>query len=188
MRADLPAFTQIETARLRVRRFAEADLPAFLAYRNDPEVARFQSWDSTSEEQAHDFLSTMYDEEPGRPGGGFQFAVALREGDALIGDVYMRLLDYDDRQGELGYTLARPWHGRGYAAEAVGAVIGYAFATLGMHRMTAIVDQENAPSIRLLERLGMRREGASIQSFFNKGTYRDELQYAILSSEWANRR
>ncbi len=184
---ETPPFAQIETARLRVRRFSEADLPAFLAYRNDPQVARFQSWAATSEEEGYDFLATMDGEQPGSPGSGFQFAVALREDNALIGDVYMRLLDYDERQGELGYTLARAWHGRGYAGEAVGAVIGYAFATLGLHRLTAIVDQENARSIRLLERLGMRREGASRQSFFNKGAYRDEFQYAILADEWAAR-
>jgi RimJ/RimL family protein N-acetyltransferase len=180
----MPPFIESATPRLRVRRFAEADLPAFLTYRNDPEVARFQSWDSTSEEQARDFFAGLHEEEPGRPGGGFQFAVALREDNALIGDVYLRLLDYDARQGELGYTLARPYQGQGYAREAVGAVLGYAFSTLGLHRLTAVVDQRNAPSIALLERLGMRREGASRQSFFNKGAYRDEFQYAILADEW----
>jgi RimJ/RimL family protein N-acetyltransferase len=184
----MPLFTHIETTRLRVRRFVDADLPAFLAYRNDPEIARFQSWESTSEEQVYDLFATMRAEEPGHSGGGFQFAVALRADDALIGDVYLRLLDYDERQGEIGYTLAREWQGRGYAQEAVGAVLGYAFDTLGLHRMTALVDQQNAPSIALLERIGMRREGASTQSFFNKGSYRDEFQYAILSDEWASRR
>jgi RimJ/RimL family protein N-acetyltransferase len=183
----MPLFTAIETERLAIRRFAEADLPAFLVYRNDPEVARYQSWEVTTEEQARDFLVALHDEEPGRPGGGFQFAVALRDDDALIGDIYLRLFDYDARQGEIGYTLARPQQGRGYAREAVAAVLGYAFETLGLYRMTATVDQENAPSIALLERLGMRREGASRQSFFNKGAYRDEFQYAILAAEWARR-
>ncbi|NTW01856.1 MAG: GNAT family N-acetyltransferase [Oscillochloris sp.] len=178
-------FTSIETPRLRVRRLTETDIPAFLAYRNDAEVAWFQSWEVTSAEQARDFLAILDREEPGRPGNGFQFAVALRANDNLIGDVYLRLLDYDLRQGEIGYTLARNWQGQGYAHEAVSAVISYAFSTLGLHRITAIVDQENAPSIKLLERLGMRREGASQQSFFNKGAYRNEFQYAILSAEWA---
>jgi RimJ/RimL family protein N-acetyltransferase len=184
----MPTFTQIETPRLRVRRFVTADLSAFLAYRNDPEIARFQSWEGTSEEQAYDLFARMQDEEPDRFSSGFQFAVALRADDSLIGDVYLRPLDYDDRQGEIGYTLARERQGRGYAYEAVSAVLGYAFATLGLHRMTALVDQENVPSIALLKRIGMRREGASVQSFFNKGTYRDEFQYAILSGEWAARR
>jgi RimJ/RimL family protein N-acetyltransferase len=180
-------FTTIETTHLALRRFAVDDLPAFLAYRNDPDVARFQSWERTSEDQARDFIAALADEEPGRLGGGFQFAVALRDDNRLIGDVYLRLLDYDDRQGEIGYSLARAYHGRGYASEAVAAVLGYAFATLGLHRMTAVVDQANGPSIALLERLGMRREGASRQSFFNKGIYRDEFQYAILAAEWSDR-
>jgi RimJ/RimL family protein N-acetyltransferase len=180
----MPRFTQIETARLRLRRFTEADLPAFLDYRNDPAVAYFQSWDGTSEDQARDLFAVLHDEEPGLYGGWFQFAVALRANDALIGDVYLRLFDYDHCQGEIGYTLARAQQGRGYASEAVGAVLDYAFASLGLHRMIAMVDQANAPSIALLERLGMRREGASVQSFFNKGTYRDEFQYAMLSDEW----
>lgn len=184
---DRPPFTPIETARLRVRRFGDGDLPAFLAYRNDPEVARYQSWQVTSEEQARDFFAYLHGAEPGRPGNGFQFALALRADNRLIGDVYLRLLDYDERQAEIGYTLARAWHGQGYAGEGVRAVLAYAFGPLGMHRVTATVDQRNRSSIALLERLGMRREGASLQSFFNKGAYCDEYQYAILAAEWPAR-
>lgn len=187
MTSERPPFTQIETARLLVRRMGEADLAAFLSYRNDPEVARYQSWQVTTEEQANDFFAYLQGAEPGRPGDSFQFAVALRGDNRLIGDVYMRPIDYDERQAEIGYTLGREWQGQGYASEAVAAVLGYAFKSIGLHRIIAVVDQRNLPSITLLERLGMRREGASLQSFFNKGAYCDEYQYAILASEWLAR-
>lgn len=177
-------FTAITTERLIIRRLEAADLPALLAYRSDPELARYQSWEALTPEQGRDLIAEMALEEPGRPGGGFQFAVALRAGGGLIGDVFFKLLDHDERQGELGYTLARAHHGRGYATEAVRAVLGYAFETVGLHRVIAQVDCANAPSVALLERLGMRREGHFLQHYWQKGAWRDEYLYAMLQADW----
>lgn len=94
----------------------------------------------------------------------------------------------DSRQGEIGFTLARRHQGKGFAFEAVSAFLEYAFTKLGLHRVVAITDCENAASIRLLERLEMRREGHFLQSIQNKGEWRDEFQYAILCGEWIQKR
>lgn len=176
-------FTEILTRRLRIRRFRPDDLPAIYAYRNDPEVARFQGWTARTEEELREFVAYMAAASPGEP-GSFQFAVARREDDALIGDVYMRIHEHDPRQAEIGYSLARAWQGQGYASEAVTAVLGYAFENLGLHRVFALVECENTPSVALLERVGMRREGHFRQHFFARGAYRDEYQYALLGAEW----
>ncbi|NJM07112.1 GNAT family N-acetyltransferase [Candidatus Gracilibacteria bacterium] len=93
-------------------------------------------------------------------------------------------LEYDDRQGELGYTLAREHQGYGFGTEMVLALIRYAFVDLALHRVIALTDRENIRSAALMERVGMRREGHFRQSFFNKGSWRDEYQYALLHSEW----
>ncbi|MCI0406466.1 MAG: GNAT family N-acetyltransferase, partial [candidate division Zixibacteria bacterium] len=118
----------------------------------------------------------------------FQFAVELKSTGELIGDCALKVSKEDIHQGEIGFTLAREHQGKGLAAEAVSALLDYAFTKLELHRIIAITDCENSASIRLLERLGMRREGQSQQSFRNKGEWRDEYQYAILRGEWLQKR
>ncbi|HEU0025615.1 MAG TPA: GNAT family protein [Ktedonobacterales bacterium] len=185
---DVPVFHTLETARLRLRRFIDADMPALLAYRNDPEVARYQSWETITESDARAFIIDQVDLQPGTPGSWFQFAIALKTTDALIGDCMLHVNDDDRPQGEIGYTLARAHQGQGYATEAIRAVLAYAFETLALHRVTATADCRNAPSFRLLERVGMRREGHFLQHAWYKGEWCDEYLYAILHSEWRGER
>jgi RimJ/RimL family protein N-acetyltransferase len=179
-------FTELLTPRLRLRRMEERDLPALVAYRGDPEVARYQSWGAVDETRLRAFIADLRDAEPWSP-GGFQIAVALRESDALIGDCYFTLLPEDRRQAEIGYTLGRAAQGQGYASEAVRALLGYAFDTLALHRVAARAAAANAPSVALLERLGLRREGLFRQSFWRDGVWLDEVLYAVLAEEWRER-
>jgi RimJ/RimL family protein N-acetyltransferase len=173
----------VETERLVLRRFDEADLPTFLAYRNDAEVARFQSWRATSEGEARRFIAEMGAAHPGVAGPGFQFAVAVK-GSGHVGDCYLKLLDYDVRQAEIGYTLARGAWGRGYATEAVRGMLGFVFDSLRLHRVSAYTAVRNARSVALLERVGMRREGRLRQSFWFADGWQDEYLYALLAAEW----
>lgn len=174
----------IETPRLRLRPFQEADLPTFLAYRNDPEVARYQSWDTTSEAEARVLLAEFARTTPGTPGDGVQIAITLNSTGELIGDIFFLVWATDPQQGEIGYTLARHFQRQGYATEAVGAFLDYAFEHFYLHRITAVVDVANGPSIRLLERLGMRREAHFRENVWFKGRWADEYVFAILRSEW----
>src|SRR5205807_8892992 len=91
---------------------------------------------------------------------------------------------YNERQAEIGYTLSRPYQGRGIASEAISRLLEYAFVTLDLHRVIAITDCENTASIALLERLGLRREGHFLQNVWFKGKWGDEYLYAILKEEW----
>jgi RimJ/RimL family protein N-acetyltransferase len=177
-------FTTLETARLRLRHFTDADLAAFMAYRNDPEVAKYQSWTGISEPEARAFLQEQKEVQPGVPGLGFQIAIELKETGVLIGDCYFTINEHDDRQAEIGYSLSRAYQGQGFATEAVSCFLTYAFLTFDLHRITAMTDCENAASVALLERLGMRREGHFLQNVWFKGKWGDEYLYAILKEEW----
>ena len=176
-------FVRLESERLVLRRFADSDLEPFLAYRNDPEVARYQSWDSYTEREATAMIEEMKSLQPGTPGEWFQFAIESKETGALLGDCALRV-EEDGRQAEVGFTLAREHQGRGYASEAVSRLLDYAFGDLGLHRVFAITDQENEPSFTLLERLGMRREGRFVRNAWFKGIWSSEYLYAVLRDEW----
>jgi RimJ/RimL family protein N-acetyltransferase len=177
-------FVTLETTRLILRHFTDADLVPFMAYRNDPDVARYQGWEGISEAEAHAFIEEQKLVQPGMPGQWFQIAIALKETGMLAGDCALKINEHEERQAEIGYTLARAYQGKGIAAEAVSRVLDYAFRTLELHRVIAITDCENAASIALLERLGMRREGHFIQNVWFKGKWADEYLYAILQDEW----
>jgi RimJ/RimL family protein N-acetyltransferase len=179
-------FSCLETERLRLRRFTDADLPTLLAYRNDPEISRFQSWESFRPEEAQAFLQEQQALEPGTPGQWFQFAIEVKSSGLMVGDCALHV-DEEGQQGEIGFTLARQHQGKGFALEAVSSVCEYAFRQLNLHRIVAITDCRNQSSVALLERLGLRREGHFIQHIFFKGEWGDEYQYALLREEWVAR-
>jgi RimJ/RimL family protein N-acetyltransferase len=185
---DGTAFVNIESPRLVLRRFADADLAEFLAYLNDPLVARYQSWESYTEQQARELIEQQKAREPGRPGQWFTFAAELKETRALAGHVALSVREADPRQAEIGFTFAREHQGRGLAGEAAARVLEYAFEVLGLHRVVAVADCENGRSVALLERLGMRREGHFVENIWFKGAWGSEYLYAMLRSEWASRR
>jgi|SRR5215212_9330945 RimJ/RimL family protein N-acetyltransferase len=177
-------FTQIESERLILRRFKGSDLVPFMSYRNDPEVARYQDWDSCDKQEAIAFIGEMGSARPGVPGEWFQFAIESKEKGALIGDCALRVNKHEPYLAEIGYTLARKHQGKGLASEAVSRLLDYAFDALGLHRVIAIADCRNAPSVALLERLGMRREGHFLENNWFKGEWADEYLYAVLKNEW----
>ena len=180
-------FTNLETARLILRHFTDADLVSFMAYRNDPDVARYQSWEGISEAEARAFIAEQKLVQAGVPGQWFQVAIALKETGTLVGDCALKIDEHDERQAEIGYTLARAYQGKGIATEAVSCVLDYVFRRLELHRVVAITDCENTASVALLERLGMRREGHFIQNVWFKGKWGDEYLYAILQDEWLDK-
>lgn len=175
----------LRTSRLQLRPLQESELAAFAAYRSDPEVARYQSWSAPySLEQARVFLKDMNRAQPGTPGHWFQLAIERQTQPGLIGDCAFQVLQDDERQAQIGYTLARPFQKQGYAAEAVRALLDFLFSEYGLHRITAVCDALNVPSARLLERIGMRREGQFLENVWFKGAWGDEYSYAILEREW----
>jgi RimJ/RimL family protein N-acetyltransferase len=179
-RPDLP----IESERLRLRRFRGRDLRVFLAYRNDPEVARYQSWKRVSPGEGRRILGAMRGLAAGTPGRWLQIALEDKTTGVLIGDCAIRVDRVENRQAEIGFTLGREHQGRGFATEAVSRLMRFAFEDLRLHRLTARTVCENVRSIALLERLGMRREGHFIDNSWFKGAWASEYLYALLEREW----
>ena len=177
----------LESPRLLLRRFVSRDAPAFAAYRSEPAVARYQDWESCALAEAAAFIRRQRRHPPGAPGRWTQIAVALRQSDALIGDLGLLRHAADPRQATVGVTLAPQYQGRGYAAEALVTLLDHLFRQLDLHRVQADVDPRNRPSWALLERLGWRREGHRVKGVWFKGRWADEYLYAILREEWLAR-
>jgi aminoglycoside 6'-N-acetyltransferase len=175
----------LETSRLRLRSFEQADLTGFVAYRNEEAVARYQGWNTPyTLEQAQAYLDEMQQAPMGTPGTWVQLAIERKSDSALLGDCACKL-STDAQQAEIGCTLAQLYWGIGYAGEAVGRLLAYLFGELGLHRVVANCDVENLAAARTLEQLGMRREAHFIENLWFKGRWSSEYWYAMLASEWA---
>jgi aminoglycoside 6'-N-acetyltransferase len=175
------------TERLVLRRLGDGDAPDLAAYRNDPDVARFQSWERCTLAEAKALITEFKHQTFGRPGEWIQAAVALRKTNQLVGDVAMKLDRNDPRQAVVGFTIARTHQRRGYAREILTAVFDHFFGVMGLHRVSADCDPRNAASWGLMERLGMRREAHHLRNLWFKGDWADEYIYAILREEWIGR-
>jgi RimJ/RimL family protein N-acetyltransferase len=174
---------QIHTPRLTLRALVPADLDAFVAYRSDPAVARWQSWDAPYPPSAAEALFTSASaDSPPTPGQWRQVGVARRADGVLLGDCAFCRSE-DGRQAELGVTLATAHQGQGYAAEALAALIDWLFDEVGVHRVFANCDPQNPGVIALLRRLGLREEGRFVESLWWKGGWTDELWFALLRRE-----
>jgi RimJ/RimL family protein N-acetyltransferase len=176
-------FQEILTDRLRLRRLQVTDAGRMFAYRSHPQVLLYQSWAPTSLEEVQAFIDRMSVRELDAP-GWFQLGISERADDNLIGDCGVRFLETDSRLAEIGITIAPPFQGNGYAAEALNFILDLLFVTLGKHRVFACVDPRNCRSIALMKRLGLRQEAHFIQSHWFKESWVDDTVFAMLADEW----
>jgi len=149
----------IQTERLRLRELSPAsDATNMLALLNDPGfIAGIGDRNVRSEAQARDYLASWYGAQYATVGFG-HYAVELRDGGAFIGTAGL-IQRADLVLPDIGYALLSQYQGQGYAEEAARGVMAYARQTLGLQALCAIVSPDNAGSVRLLEKLGLRREG-----------------------------
>ena len=181
-------FRPLPTARLFLRRLQRGDAEALWGYRSLPEVARYQSWETFGPDDAARLIEEQQGSEPGVPGTWFQLAIVEKTTDRLVGDCGLHCRLDDPQQMEIGITLSPSHQGRGYATEAVGAVVDYVFGVLGKHRVSAVTDAENHAAASLFRRLGFRQEAHHVEHRWYKGRWDSEFVFALLRREWEERR
>ncbi|HYE95938.1 MAG TPA: GNAT family protein [Rubricoccaceae bacterium] len=172
----------LETPRLRLRPVGPEDADALLAVFGDEETMQYWSHAPMRDrEAALAYARQIADGFASR--SLFQWGITVRGEDRLIGTCTLAGWSREHRRAELGYILGREHWGQGLAAEAVSAVLRFAFGPMGLHRVEADVDPENEPSIRLLERLGFTREGFLRDRWWPYGEPRHTLLFGLLKPE-----
>ena len=174
---------QITTPRLLLREFVTSDWKAVQAYQSDPPYLRYNTSHQCTELDARAFVGRFVAQQE-QPRTKFQLAIVLPEDRRLIGNCGLRMNDLSSREGNIGYELDPRYWGQGYATEAAREMLRFGFEENRLHRIWAECVPENIGSARVLEKIGMQREGCLREKAFYKGKWWDSLRYAVLEHEW----
>lgn len=179
---------ELTTERLLLRALHPHDAPALLTIFSAPQTVKHTEWEPFQTlAEAEWLVNWATNATQQEPRTVFVWGICSRdvEDTDLLGIATLTIRDPSLRQADIGYILSRPAWGRGIATEAARAVIEMGFKQLYLHRITAGCSPENKASARVLEKVGMRREGCLIQNKWEKGQWRDTVIFALLKQEYA---
>ncbi len=173
----------LTTPRLRLRPFAQTDTDAIFALQSNARVLRY--WDAPpwkERAQAERFIAVCGEME--QEGSGARLAIERAEGGGFIGWCSLHKWAPTYRSAAIGYCLGETAWGHGFATEAAGAVLRWAFDTLDLNRVQAETDTRNIASSRVLEKLGFVREGTLREDCIVDGEVSDSWVFGLLRREW----
>lgn len=176
---------QLATDRLILREFTDEDWRPIHEMERDPDVVRYLTKEPQTEADAQDYVAGILMSAVVIPRMVYDFAITARGDDAYLGRCGLKREDADPRTAMVWYVVAPAHQRKGYAAEALRAVVGFGFAQLGLHRIYADIDPRNAPSARVVEKVGMRKEAHLVENVWIKGEWCDTWIYAMLQREWS---
>ena len=180
LRASYPLLT----ARLQIRPLGRADVEEFVAYRRDPDVARWQSWGSNyGRADALALIDAQPTGDLPPPGQWLQLAVRSLDGTRLFGDLGVHRIVAPSSTFEIGVSIAGACQGRGLATEALRRLITFLFHDAAAHRIVAYCDARNSPVKALLARVGLRQETSPLPPEWFKGEWSTLEVYALLAGE-----
>lgn len=177
----------LETQRLYIRPIQSVDAESIFRYRSDSNINKYQGWIPKTILEVNDFIKNKISLEINVPDTWFQFVIINKLENILIGDIGIHFVDIHGFQVELGITLDKQYHGKGFATEALTAIIDFLIHGLNKRRIIASIDPRNQLSVRLIERLGFRKEAHFKQSILLNDEWVDDLVYAVLKDEWINK-
>ena len=176
----------LQTARLRLRPFAEGDAADLFALHSNAHVLRY--WDSPAwTDPARAGLFIARSRQTAEDGTGVRLAIDRQPDGSFIGWCTLQKWNPDFRSASVGYCLTQEVWGQGYATEAVGALLSWAFETLDLNRVQAEADTRNGASRRVLEKLGFVHEGTLREDCIVNGDVSDSWVLGLLRRDWQAR-
>ena len=176
--------TVLETERLLLRPFQRDDLPYMQCYAVGLEFCRFLSISNQTPESVAAFLESKLSRQVSGRSGKCEFAVESKEAGHIVGTIQLGGVGAKHGSGALGFALNSEFQRRGFMTEAVHKLIDYGFRHLGLQKIWAVADIKNIPSWRLMERVGMRREGELRLNENVSGNLQESYLYMVLEPEY----
>ncbi|WP_313641057.1 GNAT family protein [Paenibacillus sp.] len=182
MEVKIMLTTELHTERLHLRKMKVSDSPSLFKIWSDPEVTKFMNINCfTDENQAKDMIKLL--DEFSQDNKAIRFSIIEMDSNEIIGSCGFNFLDYENAKAEIGYDIAKAFWGRGYASEAICALLDYAFSSLKLNRIEAKVEPENVKSVKVLQKLNFTFEGTLRQSERVDGRFNDLNMYSKLITD-----
>ena len=184
MTTSLP-YEILETSRTRLRPLDSQDSEAMYELFSDPETMKYWSTEPVTDiAGAQKMVEDDIDWIKG--GKALLWAITLPPSDKVLGKCVLFQFSPENRRAELGYIINRSHWGQGLMTEVLASVINFAFDRLDLHRLEVDTDPENIGSLRIMEKLGFRREGLFRERWYVHGQWHDSQMLALLKPEWQN--
>jgi ribosomal-protein-alanine N-acetyltransferase len=174
---------ELTTLRLNLREFTEADYSALRDMDSRAEMYTFERV-PPNENETRETLESAIKNLAENPRSTYKFAITILPGNTVRGLIKLRCEWEAIRQWEVGWAMHPEEWGKGYATEAAWSVIDWAFGELKVHRIVAYCHAANVASVRVMEKLGMQREGWLRETRWLNEQWCDEYVYAMLEKEW----
>lgn len=174
---------KLESERLILRPININDKAEIFAYRSDKETNKYQGWIPETIADVESFINNIA-KQIDEPGTWFQFSIIEKNSEKIVGDIGVHFWDKENRQVEIGCTLNKNFQKKGYASESLKRIIDYLFTELNKHRIIASIDPNNENSVRLVERIGFRKEAHFVESLFVNEKWVDDLIYSLIEKDW----
>ncbi len=173
------SFTR-QTDRLVLREYIPSDWESVQAYAAIPEVTKYEAWGPNKPDETKKFVADCLFLAKQNPRYKFEIAVTLPDG-KLIGGVGIRRESQESFVANMGWVMHPEFQNRGYITEAARSLIDFGFNDLNLKVIYATCDSRNAPSYRVMEKIGMKKVGILIGVREFKGEVSDMLRYEIIS-------
>ncbi|MEK5476486.1 GNAT family protein [Paenibacillus sp. FSL R5-0407] len=167
----------LETKRLILRDFYKEDWIKVHQYCSDEEVTKYTYWGPNSEDQTREFINKNIGSQHIVPRTNYELAVIDKSNDELIGNC---CINVDGSNAEIGYCISKNYWGCRYATEVSKALLSYGFKELGIQRIYATCRPENLRSARVMEKIGMKKEGHIREHFYTRNRWYDSYLYSII--------
>ena len=177
---------RIVTPRLVLREYTSENWREACACQRDPHCLRFYPWTGRTDADVQNLVQRFLDQQEDQPRRMFRLAVTLADDGRLIAGCGLRCSARNEREGDIGFELAPAHSGQGYATEAARAMVDFGLREMELHRVSSWCVADNTPSVRVLERIGLRLEGRLRDPEYFKGRWWDKSTYGLPSDEWSS--
>ncbi len=179
--------TTLENGRIYLREMHMGDLEAVHSYASLDKVTKFQAWGPNSLEDTREYVQDVLKDAHELPQSRFVWAVVLKETEKVIGAGELWFESFLNKCGEIGYILHPDYWAIGIGSEVAQLLLAFGFEEKGLHRIQATCAPDNIGSQKLLEKIGMQREGQIRDALKMDEGWRDSLLYSMLEDEWRER-
>jgi len=175
-------FPELDSDRLKYIQITLEDSETLFEIRTNKKVMRFMGKEEMkSISESESLIKSI--RESFKLGSGISWGIIEKSTNLLIGYFGFWRIDSSHCRGEIGYALHPNYWGKGYMKETASKLIEYGFRKLNLHSIEANVSSDNLPSIRLLEKIGFRKEAYFRENFLFKNEFKDSVIYSLLERD-----